>query len=164
MTKSLSSFGELATILSGNLIAAMAASEAGLEQAAKIVQDDAQGRIGHYQAAVGPFQDWAPLADSTEEEKSRLGYPLDAPLLREGQLRDSIVTEHSALEAVIGSKSPVAAYQEFGTETIPPRPFLGPAAFTNREKIREVIGTFTVAGLIGSGPIHPALGYDQAVK
>lgn len=42
--------------------------------------------------------------------------------------------------AIIGSMLPVAAFQEFGTSTIPPRPFLGPAAFENREKIEGMLG------------------------
>lgn len=135
----------------------------GLEKAAKLIENDAKRQIGHYQDAVGPFQDWAPLADSTEAEKARLGYPIDAPLLRDGHLRDSIEHEVSGLEAVVGSKSDIAVYQEFGTKTIPPRPFIGPAAFKNKEAIQKILGKALVEGLIGGEAIHESLGYDFEV-
>lgn len=132
----------------------------GLEKVAKLIEKDAQRQIGHYQPAVGPFQDWAPLAETTEDDKARKGYSLDAPLLREGQLRDSIEHEVHGLEAVVGSKSEIAEYQEFGTNTIPPRPFIGPAAFKNKKAIQQILGKAVVEGLIGGEPIHESLGYD----
>lgn len=139
---------------------AVLAMKAGMHTIAQKVEDTAKAEIGHYQPAVGPFQDWAPLADATEDEKARLGYPLDAPLLREGALRESITHEVHGLEAIVGSASPVAAFQEFGTSTIPPRPFIGPAAFHNKEAIKAIAGGAAVSGLTGGQVIHPALGYD----
>lgn len=127
----------------------MLAARLALDGAAKLVAQDAKERIGEYQQATGPFPAWEPLAQDTEAEKARLGYPLDAPLLRDGDLRDSIVTELSGNEAVIGTADPVAAFQEFGTPDIPPRPFLGPAAFSNREEIREMIGAAVAGALAG---------------
>jgi HK97 gp10 family phage protein len=132
----------------------------GLKKVAKLIEQDAKKQIGHYQDTVGPFQDWAPLADSTENEKARLGYPIDAPLLRDGHLRDSIQHEVSGLEAVVGSKSEIAEYQEFGTKTIPPRPFIGPAAFKNKDAIQKILGHALVEGLISGQAIHESLGYD----
>lgn len=139
------------------------AQHSALEKAARIVEEDAKGRIGSYQDAEGPFQDWAPLAESTEAEKERLGYPADAPLLRDGQMRDSIEHLVEGHEAVVGSKSDIAEYQEFGTQTIPPRPFIGPAAFANKEKIERLLGHALVAGLTGGDVIHESLGYDFKV-
>lgn len=162
--KTLTSFAALARELEKNTLGALVASQAALGRAAKVVQRDAQARIGHYQGEVGQFQDWAPLAESTEEEKARLGYPLDAPLLRDGELRDSIKTEVYPHEAVIGSKLKKAAYQEFGTPTIPPRPFLGPAAFGNQKRIVAILGTAVVGGLTGGMPIHSSLGYDGSME
>ncbi len=130
----------------------MLAARLALGEAAKLVQQDAKDRIGEYQDASGPFSAWEPLAEDTEAEKARLGYPQDAPLLRDGDLRDSIVTEQSGNEAVVGSPDPVAAWQEFGTVNIPPRPFLGPAAFSNREEIRELIGEAVTGALAGKTP------------
>jgi HK97 gp10 family phage protein len=145
-------------------VAVAKAEDRALEKAAKIIERDAKGQIGHYQDAVGPFQDWEPLADSTEEQKARLGYPADAPLLREGDLRNSITHEVGRGEAVVGSKSEIAEYQEFGTETIPPRPFIGPAAFRNQDKIQRILGAAIVEGLTGGQLIHESLGYDMDVK
>ena len=50
-------------------------------------------------------------------------------------------------EAVVGSKSDIAFYQEVGTPTIPPRPFIGPAAFKNKEKICQLLGEAVVHAL-----------------
>lgn len=139
------------------------AEQAGLERVAKLIEKDAKDRIGHYQAAIGPFPEWEPLADSTEYEKSRAGYPVDAPLLRTGEMRESIEHEVARNEAVIGSKQDKAAWQEFGTDSIPPRPFIGPAAFNNRDKIEQILGEALVQGLTGGEVIHAALGYDMEI-
>lgn len=162
--KVLSSFAELALVLEANTVGALVAAEVAMHKSAKVVQKDAQDRIGEYQKETGPFQDWSPLADSTEDEKIRLGYPVDAPLLRDGTLRDSIEVEYAPHEAIIGSKMDIAAYQEFGTEKIPPRPFLGPAAFVNQEKIADLIGAVVASGIAGGVRIHPSLGYDFEQK
>lgn len=143
--------------------AVVKAEHSALERIARIVEKDAKGRIGEYQEAAGPFPQWAPLADSTEYEKARLGYPSDAPLLRKGDLRDSIRHEVDGKEAIVGSKSDIAEYQEFGTKTIPPRPFIGPAAFANKDKIESILGHAVVAGLTGGSVIHESLGYDFKV-
>lgn len=134
-----------------------------LEKCAVLIEKDAKAQIGYYQGVVGPFQDWAPLAESTEAEKARKGYALDAPLLRDGTLRDSIEHEVVDREAVIGSKSDIAYYQEFGTATIPPRPFIGPAAFKNKKNIQHILGAAIVEGVTGGQLIHPSLGYDFEV-
>lgn len=132
----------------------------GLHAAATVIETDAKKRIGEYQNGAGPFEAWAPLADSTEEEKERLGYALNAPLERTGELRDSIKHEVSVLEAVVGSQLERAAWQEFGTDKIPPRPFIGPAAFENKEKIEGILGAATVRGLSLGGSI-PSTFYDH---
>ena len=74
------------------------------------------------------------LAESTQEERVRKGYSADEPLLRTGELRDSISWEHrSPISTVVGSTSEIAVYQELGTVRIPPRPFLG-STITEDEK------------------------------
>ena len=159
----LGSVFELAVRLAEAAVAVEVAAHHGLERAAKLIERDAKSQLGHYQDAVGPFPDWAPLAQSTEEEKARLGFPLEAPLLRTGALGESIQHEVSGLEAVVGSKSDVAAYQEFGTKYIPPRPFIGPAAFKNKDKIQRILGAAVVQGLVGGAEIHKSLGYDMDI-
>jgi phage gpG-like protein len=80
---------------------------------------EARDRIG--QAELLP----PPLADSTQAERARKGYPSDATLLRTGRLRDSIKWEHeSPRKTVFGSDDPKAPYHEFGTDRIPARSFL----------------------------------------
>jgi HK97 gp10 family phage protein len=158
--ESLAKFAEHLAVMS---VAVVAAEHKALDRCAKLIENTAKSEIGVYQPEVGPFQDWAPLADSTESEKSRLGYPTGAPLLREGTLRDSIEHEVSGNEAVIGSKSDIAAYQEFGTDKIPPRSFIGPAAFRNKEKIRRIVGEAAIEGLTCGEVIHHSLGYDMEI-
>lgn len=50
-----------------------------------------------------------------------------APLLRTGELRNSITFIVEGLILAVGSTDKVAAYQEQGTSHIPPRPFLRPS-------------------------------------
>lgn len=145
-------------------IAIAAELKHGLEASAKAIEVTAKAEIGKYQDEVGPFPAWPALAESTQQDRERQGYPADEPLLRRGDLRDSIEREVGNLEAVIGSKSDIAAYQEFGTDKIPARPFMGPAAFRNKDKIAKAVGAAVVSGLFGGGRIHPALGYDMDVK
>lgn len=136
----------------------------GLEKCAKLVEKTAKEEIGEYQAAAGPFPAWAELADSTKEERVRLGFTEDDPLLRTGALRDSITHETNGLEAVIGSTSPVMAYMEFGTATIPARPAIGPAAYRNKERIQSIIGAAAISGYFAGVPIHPNLGYEMGLS
>ncbi len=164
MTKKIEGFGGLLAEFAKNQVAAVMVAEASLAIAAKMVQEDAQDRIGEYQDAAGGFPAWAPLADSTEAEKARLGYPADAPLLRDGTLRDSIEYEVEGNEAIVGSKLPVAAYQEFGTSRgLPPRPFLGPAAVSCGPAIAKMVGTVAALGL-SSGEFIPDERYYLGFK
>lgn len=133
----------------------------GLKKASKLIEKTAKSEIGHYQSDVGNFSEWPELAESTQDERERQGYTPNDPLLRTGELRDSISSKVEKLEAVIGSDSDIMVYQEFGTSRgIPARPVLGPAAFRNKDKIKAIMGSAAVAGLIGSEKIHPNLGYD----
>ena len=103
-----------------------AAERKALDDAGKRIVALAKAYLGHYQTGrVGPFGPWAPLAQATLDDKLRQGYPTPSPLLREGDLRDSIEHEVDRRRLTVGSAEPVAAYQEFGTDTIPPRPFIG---------------------------------------
>lgn len=135
----------------------------GLEVVAARVEKDARDEIGHYQQAAGAFPAWQQLADSTEKEKARLGYPQDAPLLRIGNLRDSISHEVGALEAIVGSPDEVLVYQEIGTQHIPPRPVLGPALYHNQKMVQKVLGAALASGLLGHQKITPNLGYDYEI-
>lgn len=63
----------------------------------------------------------------------------DMPWLRSGELRSSIAHEVDANCAEIGSTSMVALYQEVGTRSAPPRPFLAPVAAALGEPIAEAV-------------------------
>lgn len=155
------SLGEFATKLIAMEAAELLALEKGLHAVAKAVQSSARAEIGSYQPAVGPFPAWDPLAEATEDEKAKLGFPLDAPLLRTHGFENSIGYQVAGLEAAIGSADQRAEWFEFGTSKMPPRPVFGPAALHNRERIERIIGAAAVSGLIGGAAIHGnLLGYQ----
>jgi len=142
----------------------------GLNKALGKIEHSAKDMLGHYQGSVGPFPAWAPLAESTMEEREHLGFPPDDPLYRLGELRDAIEREVDGLEGVVGVKggrlhSPyidndgvvhggdteigdIALDQELGTLRIPPRPFLGPAAFLNKDAIQALVGAALISGFV----------------
>lgn len=94
------------------------------DETARIAREE----IGTYQEATGTFPGWAKLADSTEQDKARHGFPPDAPLERTGQMKNSITSEAEGMEAVAGSDDEKIFWHENGTPKMPPRPVLGPAA------------------------------------
>lgn len=112
------------------------AKAAALEKAAKIIEKEAKRVIGTYD------YEWPQLAERTQEERARLGFSENEPLLRTGELRDSISTNivKRGEEATIGSSLKRAIYQELGTATIPPRSFLVQAAVHKEKEIYEKTG------------------------
>lgn len=135
----------------GRLVIAEAIeTEHALETVARIVEKEAKAEIGHYQSAAGPFVAWAELADSTKEDRAKHGFPENDPLLRTGEMRDSIEHTVHGHEADIGSNDDKAVWQELGTATIPPRSFLGGAAFRKEHEVVEHIGADTFAYLCGA--------------
>lgn len=144
----------------------------GLEVGARVIEAEAKHEIGTYQSGAGPFDRWAPLAESTLEGwgghpgKIELGYaPPDNPLLRTGALRDAIDHSVEGHEAAIGVPSrivtvndksvdvgDVAIWQELGTAKIPPRSFLGRAGFVKEKEVAEVIGIEIVHAISGVRP------------
>lgn len=149
----------------------------GLDHAAALIEREAKREFGHYQPETGPFPEWAPLAESTMEERARLGFSEDEPLKRTGELRDSISRAVHGLDAVIGSTSDLMIYHEFGTSRMPARPVLGPAAFRNRRAVETLVAEAALLGIIGArefaiakhqlgfqSPVHQDLGYDFNVS
>jgi hypothetical protein len=117
-----------------------ARTENALEHACAKIEKLAKEKIGEYQDKAGPFAAWAPLTESTKADRSQQGFSEDDPLLRTGELRDSIEHQVHGLEGQVGSNLDIAVYQELGTKTIPPRSFLGGAAFELEPEIREELG------------------------
>mgnify|MGYP001077961367 CR=1 FL=1 len=159
--KQFDSLGAFAAHLLTTATAEAVALHEGLVAAAVEVEKSAKGEIGTYQAAIGPFPAWAPLADSTEDQKARMGYPADSPLLASGEMQESYAHEVAGLEAVIGTADPKALYHEIGTERMPPRPVLGPALLHNRERIERLIGEAAVAGILGGKLTSAQMGYEK---
>lgn len=124
---------------------------AALESAAVMVERRAKEKIGEYQQEAGPFIAWPELADSTKADRTRHGFAEDEPLLRTGELRDSI--EHTVADGVaqVGSNSDKAVWQELGTKYMPPRSFLGGAVVDKLDDIMKTIGEQAVASLVGKG-------------
>ncbi|MBI1214127.1 MAG: hypothetical protein GC190_21910 [Alphaproteobacteria bacterium] len=161
MTLAFNSFAELALHLAEAHVHMAHQLTRGLDRAAAVIQRRAKGEIGNYQPAVGPFQEWAPLAESTLEQKEAGGYsPPDNPLLRTGGMRASIEREVHGTEAIVGTKDPTLVFHEFGTAKMPARPVLGPAAVRSKDDVQKIIGAAMLSGLIGGAPVHPSLGYD----
>ena len=99
---------------------------------------------------------WDDLAASTIEEKTALGYPVPAPLLREGELRDSIESEVETLGSeIVGavySDDPVAEWMEYGTSRVPPRPFIFPAVIQTLPEIEEALAETLARALTPGNP------------
>lgn len=156
--KEFSSFGAFARHLAVTAAIGEEVTHHITEKAAEIIKEDAQKRIGEYQDGVGPFVTWAPLADSTKEDRVAKGFTEDDPLLRTGELRDSIHVSAKGNEAVVGSDSDIALYQELGTEKgIPPRPFLGPAGYESKLNIGEMSAKTVIAWISGLGWKRPQI-------
>lgn len=116
-----------------------------VEQACKIVQKKAKAAIGK------EHELWQPLAASTIADKAHHGFPTPKPLLRTGEMRDSIEYTVDGNQGWVGSDLDIALYQEMGTTRIPPRSFLRSAAIASEEKIHRMAAATTVAALSGFG-------------
>ena len=127
------------------------AARRALQESAKIVEKRAKEKIGEYQEQTGPFIAWPELAEATKADRIRQGYSEDDPLLRTGEMRDSIgrATSPDGLEVQIGSNDDKAVWQELGTEHIPPRSFLGGAMADKLPDIKKIMGRAVVAALVG---------------
>jgi phage gpG-like protein len=128
-----------------------------LEVAAQYIEDDAKRKFGVYQEAAGPFSAWAPLADSTKQDRTRKGFEPDNPLYRTGELMNSIYHVVEGNTAVIGSDEDIMVYQELGTVTIPARSTLGAAAFESKKKIEAIVVEGVMAWLMDKPVIKKKL-------
>lgn len=137
-----------------------AAKRQGLTNAGRRIAARARSYIGRYQtSAIGPFEPWEPLSQNTLHGgytpqglyypgKIELGYaPPDNPLLRTGELRESIGYSVKPNAVEVGSPLLVALWQEMGTAPsekhwgIPPRSFLGRAmAELGDDEVRRIGG------------------------
>ena len=148
------SIAEFVRFLDTRRLAVEEGRKEGMEAAGKMLVKTTQDYIGQ------EMPDWADLAPSTVEEKSRLGFtgrvsPTD-PLLRTGELRASISHSVDGNKLTLGSDDPVASYQEFGTARIPPRPFIGAAMHVFGPEAANIIANYELGAATGlRGPLKP---------
>lgn len=120
--------------------------EIGLDKVGTLAATLAAEYPGHYQPG------WAPLADSTINDKEAKGFPVPSPLKRTGDMAESYShqLDLAALEVVVGSPDPKALWQEMGTSRgIPPRPVCEPALKNSLPYAADVFGELAVALLTG---------------
>lgn len=158
------SAGDFAGFLNALAMRAGLAEHRAVQASGEIVQREAKRSLGTYHEAVGPFDKWAPLADSTQERREKMGLPPNKPLLATHELRDHILTEAHGNRAAVGVPSVivgdgtkenpsrdigmVAAVMELGSAKVPPRPFLGRAAFVKARdsaRVAAVVVGATIA-------------------
>lgn len=142
------------------------ATRLALTEAAKFLQEKAKERFGHYQDGWNPAMvselgikastaksDYPSLQPSTQQERVRLGYTSDDPLLRDGTLRDSIEYQVYDKRACIGSNNKIMVWQELGTvggTHIPPRPVIFLTAFENGKEAVEIFAHQFMKNLLRS--------------
>ena len=148
--KEFKSFGALAKALKRNVNELKIGMATAMEISAIAVTGEAKSIIGHYQRDnMGGSEPWAELKDSTKADRLAKGYSENDPLLRSGELWESIQFEASGNEFIVGSDDPISLYQELGTPRIPPRPFLAPALYRNIPTIMHNIGEAIEKSLAG---------------
>lgn len=139
------SLAEFEAELEAAITAVVPAIEVGLDKVGMLAETLAHHYPGHYQPG------WAPLAESTLEDKASKGFPVPSPLLRTGEMAESYKRElePTELAVVVGSEEQNALWQEMGTSRIPPRPVLAPAMASSLPYAHDVFGEIAVALLTG---------------
>ena len=150
MTMEFTSFAEAGAHCAKLALAQHEADKKSLERATKLLQKKVKEKYGEYQPGAGPFMAWAELAESTKQDRERQGYSEDEPLLRKGDVRDSVERLVKDREGFVGSDSQIAEWEELGTKNMPPRSTMGSAGVENAEKIRDICGQETVIALVGA--------------
>lgn len=126
-----------------------------LDKAAEDVRDRAQGKLGFYQSASGPYSAWSPLAAATLARKSG-----DTPLYETGALEAAIQVlpkpdEHTWLIGIAPGDPMeiIGLTQELGSvvRNIPPRPFLAPSAYELQDKIIADVQAVVIGLVSGRG-------------
>lgn len=142
MSRNFSSIGAFLDHLRSLPAKVQEAQKVGMEEAGQMLVTEAKLLIGTED------HEWPDLAESTVTEKERLGYtdqvsPTD-PLLRTGEMANSIEHKVEGNTVIVGSDSDVALWQEHGTTVnglphIPPRPFISTAMFRYGDEATHII-------------------------
>lgn len=122
------------------------------------IEKTAKAKLGTYQPEVSEFAGWVELTESTKQDRLAKGFTENDPLLRSGELRNSISRQTHGLTTTVGSTSDIAVYQELGTSKIPPRSFIGPSLYQNDKLIKKVVGIAAARGLLESTNVKPSYG------
>ncbi len=120
-----------------------------LEKAARVVRDESRSWIGD------EHSEWPALAPATIADETAKGFPAPKPLLRTGELRDSIEYTVGETEAAVGSNSDKAVWHELGTSRVPPRSSLRAAAMAVEPRIHRMAAATAVAVLSGGDVREP---------
>lgn len=116
-----------------------------LERACEIIQHEARAAVGTYRLG------WPQLAQSTQDDRVRKGFPANEPLLRTGELRDLIQHQVIGSTGYVGSNDQRAVWNFLGTSRIPPRDPIVGAAHANVHQVEEAVGHAVVMWLGGRG-------------
>lgn len=142
------SLAGFAAHVGGMIVEVEVAKREALEEAAKIIEEEAKRVLGTYD------YNWPQLAQSTQDQRTHLGYTPNDPGLRSGAMRDSI--EHTVFQGIyrddaeIGSNDDNLVYFELGTSKQPPRSVLAGAAHEKEAEVRALLGHKVVPVLTGS--------------
>ncbi len=101
-------------------------------------------KFGSYEinSGVGPYQAWPQLAQVTQDDRVSLGYTPNDPLVRSGELRESVKYKSGWRWAEVGTNNKVMLYHELGSSDgrhPPQRAIFGPVLLENEEKFKDMI-------------------------
>lgn len=143
MTRRVEGFAEMASILNVASLRLRAAPELAAAITAPILVHTIKDIIGN----SPPLE---ALAESTQDEREKLGYARNEPLKRTGELQNSYEGVAVGNIAAAGSNDPVAGYQEFGTARITtPRPAAQLGLSATAPIAHEILTKLVHAALLG---------------
>ena len=144
-----------------------AARAAGLEAAGELIEREAKGMLGTYQAGGGDMPAWQQLSQVTKDHRAALGFPEDEPELRTVRLRQAISRSVNPADGVllVGVASrmvgtgtaadplrdigKVAVAQEMGTAEMPRRSFLGLGMYRRAHDAVNIVARAVALALAG---------------
>lgn len=146
MARTFNSISAFVAFMEAKIATLPEAQKHGLEKAAAHIEEQAKAVIGTYD------YNWPQLADATQDDRTRKGFTPNDPLLRTGELKESIqhkVVDHA--HAAVGSDDDKAVWNELGTDKAPPRSFLGETGARHGKEAAHLIGEAVHAHLAGRG-------------